>query len=218
MNEDLLRSLLTVGKIAAVIAGIIALIILLARKRGGEGQSRRTRSFTLFEPAYKRAGRAGEKAAVRAVSRVLRDEDRLFSNVEFEYDGRPCEIDLVIVNHCGVFIIEVKNYSGVLRGDEDDDNWIKKKTTRDGLTHTKTVINPVKQVKRQTYLLAHYLRYHGCDAWVDGYVWLIRGNSPVNGPFLLNSTDDVDRVIHASSKRPLSPDAIRRIAELLEDN
>ena len=203
--------------IVALIGVIAARVTSGRSKGGGEGQPSRTRSFPPVEPAYKTAGRAGEKAAAFSISRVLRDEDRLFSNVEFEYDGRPCEIDQVIVNRNGVFIIEVKNYEGVLRGSEDDFEWQKTKTTTDGENHVKTVKNPVKQVKRQAYLLAQYLRYYGCDVWVEGYVWLIRGNSPVEGPFLLRSAEDVDREIHARSKRPISLDTVRQISDLIGD-
>ena len=217
MNESLLRYLLIGAVIVAVIGVIAALVTSGRSKGGGEGQPRRTRSFPPVEPAYKTAGRAGEKAAAFSISRVLRDEDRLFSNVEFEYDGRPCEIDHLIVNRGGVFIIEVKNYSGELRGGEDDYDWIKMKTTGDGETHVKTVKNPVKQMRRQVWLLAQYLRYYGFDVWMEGYVWLIRGNSPVDGPFLLRSAKDVDREIHARSKRPMSPDTVKQIAEIIGD-
>ena len=215
MNESILRYLL-IGAVIVALIGVIAALVTSGRsKGGGEGQPRRTRSFPPIEPAYKTAGRAGEKAAAFSISRVLRDEDRLFSNVEFEYDGRPCEIDQVIVNRNGVFIIEVKNYEGVLRGGEDDFEWQKTKMTGDGENHVKIVKNPIKQVKRQAYLLAQHLRYYGFDVWVEGYVWLIRGNSPVDGPFVLNSEKDVDREIHARSKRPMSPEKIKQIAKLI---
>jgi len=217
MTESELRSLLFFLLIAAAVAGIIALIASKGKRRGGDGKTRRTHSFHTFEPAYKTAGRKGEREAAFAVSRVLRDEDRLFSNVEFEYDGRPCEIDQVIVNRNGVFIIEVKNYSGELRGGEDDFEWRKTKTTGDGENHVKIVKNPIKQVKRQAYLLAQHLRYYGIDVWVEGYVWLIRGNSPVEGQFVLNSAADVDREIHARSKSPMSLDTVKQIAELLKE-
>ena len=50
--------------------------------------------------------------------------DRL-AIIGVEYDGKPAEIDLVIVNRYGVFIFEVKNYNGVLIGGEDDYEWQK---------------------------------------------------------------------------------------------
>lgn len=50
---------------------------------------------------------------------VFWSNDVYLRNVKVEYDGRPAEIDNVIINQNGIFIIEVKNYSGILYGDED---------------------------------------------------------------------------------------------------
>lgn len=75
------------------------------------------------------------------------------------YDGRPAELDCVVVNKNGVFVIEVKNYVGVLFGKENEYEWKKYKKTAAGNVYEKTVKNPIKQVKRQVYILAKYLEY-----------------------------------------------------------
>ena len=48
-------------------------------------------------------------------------------------------------------------YSGQLIGDEDDYEWQKIKITGSGNMYAKQVKNPIRQLKRQVYLLAHYL-------------------------------------------------------------
>jgi len=54
-------------------------------------------------------------------------------------------------------------------GGEDDFEWQKYKTTEAGNTYEKTVKNPIRQVKRQIDILAHFLDYYGARAWIEGF-------------------------------------------------
>lgn len=134
------------------------------------------------------------------------------------YDGKNAELDNVIVNKYGVFIIEVKYYKGRLYGAEDDYEWQKYKDDGYGNTFEKNVKNPIKQVKRQTYILAKYLEYYGPRVWVEGYAFLVNGNSPVNSSFMLESLDDIDKAIHTFGKNRLSAQTVESIKRLLSNN
>ena len=150
-----------------------------------------------YEPPEKRAGRIGEEYATKIIKSVLREGDRLFTNVEIECDGKRAELDNVVVNQYGVFIIEVKNYVGELYGREDDYQWQKVKVTDAGNAYEKTVDNPIRQVRRQVYVLAKFLERCNIHIWVDGYVILLHGNSPVKSNFVLERVDDIDIAIHS---------------------
>lgn len=126
-------------------------------------------------------------------------------------------MDNLIVNKYGVFIIEVKNYNGCLLGEEDDYNWIKYKDDGYGNVFQKEVKNPLKQVNRQTYLLANYLRENGADVWVEGYAILVQQNSPVDSPHVLTSSADIDKAIHTYSRKPLDNKTIEKIRDLVID-
>ena len=175
----------------------------------------KTAEITATESGKRRAGRQGEIAATNAIRSVLRDGDLLFTNVEISYDGKPAELDNVIVNSFGVFIIEVKNYKGRLYGNEDDYEWTKYKEDGYGNTFEKKVKNPIKQVKRQVYVLAKYLNYHGIRVWVEGYALLLYGNSPINSTEILSNTDDIDRAIHTPGSNKLSGEQINFIANFI---
>lgn len=169
-----------------------------------------------FESASERAGRHGEEIAVKIISRVLREGDHLLTNIEIAYDGRRAEMDCIIVNKFGAFIFEVKNYSGQLVGDEDDYEWQKIKITDAGNMYVKQVKNPIRQLKRQIYLLAHYLQIHRIKVWVDGYVILLHQNSPVDSGHVISSLSDIDRVIHTKGKNHLHSKEIGQIITLLQ--
>lgn len=129
-----------------------------------------------FESARERAGRHGEKIASEIICRVLREGDYLLTNIEITYDGKPAEMDCIIVNKFGVF----------------------------------------RQLKRQVYLLAHYLQHHRIKVWVEGYVILLHQNSPVDSGYIISSPSDIDRAIHTKGKNHLHPKEIEQIIALLQ--
>ncbi|MBQ6463856.1 MAG: NERD domain-containing protein [Pseudobutyrivibrio sp.] len=157
-----------------------------------------------IEDPVERAGRRGEEIATDIISRVLTDDDILLTNVRISFEGSRSEVDNLIINSHGVFIIEAKNYVGELVGGLDDYEWKKYKITPGGDIYCKTVKNPIKQVKRQIYILSHILKQHKLDVWVDGYVILLEKNSPVDDNMILESLSDIDKAIHGLGGNRLS--------------
>lgn len=168
-----------------------------------------------IEPGNRREGRRGEIAATNVIKSVIREGDLLFTNVEVSFENKPAELDNVVINKFGVFIIEVKNYKGRLYGSEDDYEWIKYKADGYGNTFQKRVKNPIKQVKRQVYILAKHLDYYGSRVWVEGYALLMQGNSPVHNKYVLSSIDDIDRAIHTPGRNRLTKQQVDSIAKLI---
>ena len=169
-----------------------------------------------IEDPVKRAGRRGEEVATDIISRVLTDDDILLTNVRISFEGSRSEVDNLIINSHGVFIIEAKNYVGELVGGLDDYEWMKYKTTPSGDIYCKTVKNPIKQVKRQIYILSHILRQHKLDVWVDGYVILLEKNSPVDDNMILESLSDIDKAIHGIGSNRLSDKEIDIITGIFD--
>ena len=200
-----------------IVLGTLAVILIAVIIAAKSTKTNKSGIPWIFEAPEKRAGRRGEYAATNAIKSVLREGDYLFTNVSISYDGKPAELDNVVVNSYGVFIIEVKNYKGRLYGEEDDYEWLKFKDDGYGNTFSKTVKNPIKQVKRQVYLLAKYIDFYASRVWVEGYALLVRGNSPIDSPYLLESIADIDRAIHTPGRNRLSSQQIESIRKLLDD-
>lgn len=167
------------------------------------------------ERKQRQAGEEGEQEAWKLVQSVLRPNDRLLRNVAISYEDRRTELDLVVVNENGVFIIEVKNYKGILSGREDDFEWEKISQSRGGNFYSKQVKNPIRQVKRQIYLLAHYLQYYGERVWVEGYVILLHNQSPVRSEKILHNTLELDQRLHTAGREKLSRKRVQAICDLL---
>ncbi len=191
--------------IAALVIILIFLLVVLFSKTGLRG----------YESEKRRAGRVGERITHGILREILRDDDVLLSNVKLNYKDKRTELDNLIINDHGVFIIEVKNWSGDLIGDEDDREWTKIKYSPAGAPYQGTVKNPIKQVKRQIYILANSLRRCGINVNIEGYVFFLENNCPFMNEHVLRNQRDMDKVIHYGTDNKLTRVMQDRIVEAL---
>ena len=166
----------------------------------------------------RRAGKRGEEMATGIIRDELNEEDILLTNVEVVFQDKEAELDNVIINKYGVFIIEVKYYSGELAGDEDDYEWEKYHQSEGGCLYVKDVKNPIRQVRRQTWVLANYLRSQGIDVWVRGYVIMLGNNCPVDSEYVLTSRQEIREALHRPDRRRLSMRDIDAVVVALKFN
>ena len=191
-----------------IISVIIIIVVAIC-----EAQAQKAEDEFLAEEA----GRYGELRATEIIKKCLNEDDRLFTNISVFFDDKETELDNVIVNKYGVFIIEVKNYNGRLVGHEEDFEWTKYHTTEAGNTYTKIVKNPIKQVKRQVYILARHLEENGAKVWVKGYTLLLNNNSPVKNEYVLKSTKDIYHALHTADRTYLSVALIKKIIKIIKN-
>lgn len=192
----------------------------LAKKRAKKPQQQKVKKRRIWvldgqELEKRRAGELGEQEVAFIIEELLDEDDVLLRNIEVVYENKEAELDNVIISKRGVFIIEVKNYRGELMGDEEDYDWQKRKETQ-GNVYVKTVHNPIKQVKRQVYILAKYLQYYGIDVWVEGYVYFLNGNSPIDNEYILNDSKELENVLLRNTKNHLSKATLKKITKLLQ--
>lgn len=196
---------------------IIIAIVKSHRRQGRAEQptQKPKRPYTgLFAPPAKRFGARGEEAIERLITSTLTSNDRYFTNMEVFADGKRAELDNIIVNSYGVFIIEAKSYKGRLVGTADDYEWQKYHTTDAGNVYQKTVKNPIPQVKRQVYILHKFLEANGLNVWVRGYVVFLYNNSPIKHKNILAGEKSIRTALHTFEKRTLSPREVEWISEL----
>ena len=170
-----------------------------------------------IENGRKRAGNRGEAIIFNQLKWLINDRDRVLTNVEVIYDHKKSELDCVIINENGVFIIEVKNFRGQLYGREEDNLWQKCKVSRRGNFYEDTVRNPVGQVKRHIYLLSHYLKSYGINVWIEGYVIFVNDNSPCKSEYILNDIDELELILHDKMRKQLNKKQMNQIFELLKN-
>ena len=182
---------------------IILFIILLLSLSNGEDQKRI-------------AGKEGELQAKKILNHYLNENDLLLNNVNISIHGRNMELDYVVINNNGIFIFEVKNFSGKLVGNEDDQYWNKYKISSGNKEYIKEIRNPIKQLKREIYLLKEYLKYYGVDLWIEGYVLFVNMNSPVESEYTINDQSEIDDILHLRRNQVLTKNQIEKIISILK--
>lgn len=163
----------------------------------------------------KYAGSKGEEIFCNLIRSILRSDDILLNNISLSVDGKETEIDNLIINKNGIFIIEIKNYNGRLYGDTDDYDWIKEKVSPGGNVFTKKVRNPIKQTKRQIYILSKYLKNNNIRIWIKGYAYFINRNSPVEDECVISDVEELDQIIHERQAKIYDEKLIHRATNLL---
>lgn len=166
-------------------------------------------------PPHVRAGRRGERIVNGLIEGILSKKDTLLTNVAISSRGMNTELDNVIINNNGVFIIEVKNYSGKLSGQENDTNWTRTKVSYAGSRYTNEINNPVKQVKRQIYLLSKYFNENNINVFIKGYVFFVNHNGSIRSNYILNSRKEIDKAIHSTNKNYIDSQTQKRMKKLL---
>ncbi|WP_369436046.1 nuclease-related domain-containing protein [Lysinibacillus fusiformis] len=142
------------------------------------------------------AGLAGEDRALQVLSELPASYS-IFPDIQIVVEGRKSQLDTIIVGPTGVFVVEVKNHSGVIEGNVNDRELLQIK--HDG--HKKTIYNPVKQVATHTYRLHRYLCQHGVDYWIQGTVYF--ANDAVRIDVAPHSSTPIFSVKDNGSKRLL---------------
>lgn len=180
------------------------------------------------QEAVLNAGVVGENAT-RQLIRHLPANFYAISNVKIEHEGNKSELDLVVVGHTGVFVIETKNYSGTILGRTDDNTWKRTKKSELGQNLTSSFYSPVKQVATHTYRLSKYLKQNKLFVWVQGAVYFsdsnatlkISGNLKKIPVFLADTKTPIKQnrllkyIKGFSMRKKLSPKTIEKIVKLL---
>lgn len=152
---------------------IIAILIfisvaLLSNGNDDNGYNDKPYEYIDFEQReIKRAGNKGEEFFNSRINELLNENDIHLNNIVIESNNKEIEIDNLIINENGIFIVEVKNYVCRLYGDIEDKYWTKYKTAVSGETYSKKVKNPIKQARTQFYFLKEFLKENGIWMWIE---------------------------------------------------
>lgn len=91
----------------------------------------------LIYPRFK--GYVGEEIANSELNK-LGNNYKVLNDIMVYSDNKTHQIDHIVVSKYGIFVIEMKNYGGSIKGKEKDEEWIQKIGTK-----TNKLKNPIKQ-------------------------------------------------------------------------
>lgn len=129
-------------------------------------------SICLKSPTIR--GKLGERKVKRIIGKTIENKQYIINNLILKNDQKTSQIDHVVINQRGVFVIETKNYSGKVYGAEKQQEW----TQVLAYGHIKNKLyNPLKQNATHVYNIKRII-----------------GNFPIHSivVFVQNNTNNIE--------------------------
>ena len=124
--------------------------------------------FTRDKVGIETSGVEGEAKALKMLASGLPDTFSCINNAVIYYENRHNELDLIVVGHTGIYIVEVKNTAGDIYG-----SYSSKTLQQEKKSENKEMRNPVQQVRTHADILSRFLKANGIRAWVQGVVFFV---------------------------------------------
>lgn len=110
--------------------------------------------FTIVGKSATHKGEVGENAVSRRIGETIEGEKYVYNDYKFRSGEQTVQVDHIVVNENGVFVIETKNYSGIIYGDDEIREWTQ---VLAGGNVVNKLYNPVKQNASHIYHLREFL-------------------------------------------------------------
>lgn len=151
-------------------------------------------------------GSIGERKVSKALNTLDNNEYKVINNVMIRTDRGTTQIDHVVISVYGVFVIETKNYKGLIFGNEYDDNWkqvIYKRSER--------FRNPIKQNYGHVAALKERLNLDKDLLIISIIAFTNRASLKVNTKTPVMYDNNVVSYIRGYNNKLISEDGVKRI-------
>lgn len=151
-------------------------------------------------------GNIGERKVSKALNTLDNNEYKVVNNVMIRTDRGTTQIDHVVISVYGIFIIETKNYKGLIFGNEYDDNWkqvIYKRSER--------FRNPIKQNYGHVAALKERLNLDKDLLIISIIAFTNRASLNVNTKTPVMYDNNVVSYIRSYNNKLISEDDVKRI-------
>ena len=156
------------------------------------------------------SGKQGERAVGRRLGETLEGKKYVFNDYRFKVGEQTVQIDHIVVNENGIFVIETKNYSGTIYGDDERREW----TQILGYGNVvNKFYNPVKQNASHIYQLKSFIPK---DIGIKSVVVFVQGNiEHINSDSVI-ALNGIRYCLKTDWGNSLNNLQIERVAKLLE--
>ena len=157
-------------------------------------------------------GIVGEFITKLFIGRTKEGKKYVFNNYKIVINGKSSQIDHIVVNKNGVFVIETKNYSGEIYGSENQMEWTQ--VLAGGNVENK-FYNPVKQNKSHIYQLSQILP---SNIKIHSLVVFTKNNTQHIKSSAVCSVYDIRARLKHEEENSLSTKEILQVSQILFEN
>ncbi|CAM2076752.1 MAG: NERD domain-containing protein [uncultured Clostridium sp.] len=151
-------------------------------------------------------GSIGERKVSKTLNILDNNEYKIINNLMIRTDRGTTQIDHVVISVYGIFVIETKNYKGLIFGNEYDDNWkqvIYKRSER--------FRNPIKQNYGHVAALKERLNLDKDLLIISIIAFTNRASLKVNTKTPVIYDNNVVSYIRSYNNKLISEDDVKRI-------
>jgi len=142
-----------VNKMCGILFLLIISIVVLFEKYKFDSSMYKFESGNSFFKTIFDLGLCGEYYTFAYLEKIC-ENPKILTNVYIEKEnGETSEIDVIFLHDKGVFVLESKNYSGWIYGNEKSKNWTVTYNSR----YKKKFYNPIKQNKTHIKYVSQFL-------------------------------------------------------------
>ena len=157
-------------------------------------------------------GYVGEKLVSKRLSKLNKRKYKVINNLLLKTSKRTTQIDHIVISQYGLFVIETKNYKGIITGNEYDDSW------NQILFNNKEVLrNPIKQNNGHIKALKDVvptLRYRKINSII---LFTKRSKLKVNTETIVTYYNKVNKVIKRSRKKEFTKEEVDYIYKKINE-
>ena len=149
--------------LAVLIIGLVIVVVRLSRQ-----------APTMLESRNRRRGKHGEELVAQVLGKDIEGVRRVLTNYRFFRGDKVREVDHILIDARGVFVIETKNWKGKVFGHDDDESWTQI-LGNDDIVHAHE--NPVRQNSGHVYHLRGVLKGVLPEGlWLNALVVFVQNN------------------------------------------
>ena len=157
-------------------------------------------------------GYVGEKLVSKRLSKLNKRKYKVINNLLLKTSKGTTQIDHIVISQYGLFVIETKNYKGIITGNEYDDSW------NQILFNNKEVLrNPIKQNNGHIKALKDVvptLRYRKINSII---LFTKRSKLKVNTETIVTYYNKVNKVIKRSRKKEFTKEEVYYIYKKINE-
>ena len=157
-------------------------------------------------------GYVGEKLVSKRLSKLNKRKYKVINNLLLKTSKGTTQIDHIVISQYGLFVIETKNYKGIITGNEYDDSW------NQILFNNKEVLrNPIKQNNGHIKALKDVvptLRYRKINSII---LFTKRSKLKVNTETIVTYYNKVNKVIKRSRKKEFTKEEVDYIYKKINE-
>ena len=153
----------------------------------------------------KMKGIRGEYKVRRKIGKTEEGVKYVLNDVLFDTENKSCQIDHIVINQNGVFVIETKNYGGRIYGTDTQLEWTQ--VLQYGKVKNK-LYNPVKQNQTHIFELKKII---GKDIPIKSLIVFVQNNTEYIKSENVYPLRRIDKIINQPiSDITLSPDEMKK--------